>query len=239
MVSNAPVVAITGRRMGRTPRWPYAGATALPRGYVDSVARAGAIPIVVDPVGDLVPLLERIDALVLSGGPDVDPAVYGEDAHETVYGVDRGADESELALVQAAVARAVPTLAICRGLQVLNLAFGGTLHQHLPELPGVEAHGRPGEPGGGWLHDIDVVPDSLLASVFGTTRVTGSCHHHQGVGKVGDGLRVTATSPDGVVEGLEAEGTWLLAVQWHPEDTTADDPVQQQLFDSLVQRAHD
>ena len=100
----------------------------------------------------------------------------------------------KLALVRAAIERQTPTLAICRGLQVLNVALGGTLHQHIPELPGVERHGRPGEAGGAWLHDIDVTPESLLASVFGTTRVAGSCHHHQRSTSSATGLRVTAAS---------------------------------------------
>ncbi len=128
-------------------KWPYAGASALPHAYLDAVVRAGAQPVVVDPSGDLVPLLDRIDAVVLTGGPDVDPACYGEERIPTVYGVDRAADDAELALVRAALERGVPTLAICRGLQVLNVAFGGTLHQHLPELPGIERHGRPGRIG--------------------------------------------------------------------------------------------
>jgi putative glutamine amidotransferase len=192
--------------------------------------------VVVDPAGDLVPLLDRVDAIVLSGGPDVDPSVYGEECHDEVYGVDLAADEAEAALVRAAIERQVPALAICRGLQVVNVALGGTLHQHIPDLPGIERHGRPGEADGAWVHPIDVVPESLLASVFGTTRVEGSCHHHQAVAKVGAGLRVTATSDDGIVEGLEVEDAWLLAVQWHPEDTAAHDAAQQRLFDALVAR---
>jgi putative glutamine amidotransferase len=238
-VVGTPLVAVTGRRLGDTKKWPYAGASAIPRAYLDAVVRAGGQPVVVDPTGDLVPLLDRVDALVLSGGPDIDPACYGEEQHADVYGVDRAADEAELALARAAVERATPTLAICRGLQVMNVALGGTLHQHIPDLPGIERHGRPGEAGGGWEHGIDVLPESLLASVFGTTRVTGSCHHHQAVGKVGAGLRVTATADDAIVEGVEVDGTWLLAVQWHPEDTAGHDPVQQRLFDALVERARD
>ena len=240
VAANArPLVAVTGRRMGNTKKWPYAGASAIPRAYLASVERAGGQPVVVDPAGDLVPLLDRIDAVVLSGGPDVDPSVYGEERHAEVYGVDPAADDAEAALVRAAIEREMPTLAICRGLQVLNVALGGTLHQHIPELPDVERHGRPGEADGAWLHAVDVAPGSLLASVFGTTRVEGSCHHHQAVDKLGAGLRVTATSTDGIVEGLEVDGTWLLAVQWHPEDTADRDPVQQRLFDALVERARD
>ncbi len=235
----APLVAVTGRRLGKREQWPYTGAAALPRAYLDAVVRAGGQPVVVDPSGDLTPLLDRVDAIVLTGGPDVDPSLYDEERHAEVYGVDRAADESEAALVRAAIERQTPTLAICRGLQVLNVALGGTLHQHIPDLPGVERHGRPGETGGAWLHDIDVTPESLLASVFDTTRVAGSCHHHQSVAKLGTGLRVTAVSDDGIVEGLELDDTWLLAVQWHPEDTADRDRAQQRLFDALVERARD
>jgi putative glutamine amidotransferase len=223
--------------MGERTKWPYTGASAIPRAYLDAVTRAGAQPVVVDPEGDLVPLLDRVDALVLTGGPDVDPDFYGEEPDPSVYGIDRAADNAELALARAAIDRSLPTLAICRGLQVLNVALGGTLLQHLPNVPGLGEHGRPGETGGGYRHEILVSPDSLLHDVFGTTRVIGSCHHHQAVDKVGDGLRVTATAADGVVEGLEVDGTWLLAVQWHPEDTAAEDPAQQALFDALVTRA--
>jgi putative glutamine amidotransferase len=232
------VVAVTGRRLGETKKWPYAGASAIPRAYLDAVDRAGGQPVVVDPAGDLVPLLDRIDGLVLTGGPDVDPACYDEVAHEAVYGVDAAADAAELALARAAIERGTPTLAICRGLQVLNVALGGTLYQHLLELPYADRHGRPGEPGGAHVHEIDVAADSLLASVFGTTRVAGSCHHHQAVAKVGDGLRVVANARDGIVEGLEHDRGWVLAVQWHPEDTAAGDPTQQALFDALVARAN-
>jgi gamma-glutamyl-gamma-aminobutyrate hydrolase PuuD len=230
---------VIGRRLGRREAWPYAGASALPRGYLEAVARAGGLPVIVDPSGDLEPLLERIDALVLSGGADLEPTRYGEVPHPSVYGADGSVDDTELALTRAALEHDVPLLCICRGIQVLNVALGGSLHQHLPELTGVGPHGQPGEPGGGHLHPVDIASDSLLASVLGATRITSSCHHHQAIAKLGDGLRVTASARDGVIEGVELAGRWLLAVQWHPEDTAADDPLQQRLFDALVEHARD
>jgi putative glutamine amidotransferase len=233
-VDTVRLVAVTGRRLGRTQKWPYAGASAIPRAYLDAVVRAGGQPVVVDPAGDLVPLLDRVDAVVLTGGPDVDPAWYGEEPHEAVYGVDRAADEAEIALTRAALERGTPVLAICRGLQVVNVARGGTLHQHLADVPDSGAHGRPGETGGAHEHEVDVVPGSRLAAVFGTNRVVASCHHHQAVAKLGEGLRVAATAADGTVEGLEADDGPLLAVQWHPEDTAGRDATQQRLFDALV-----
>jgi putative glutamine amidotransferase len=238
MVSQSarPLVAITGRRLGEFDRWPHSHATVSPRGYLDSVARAGARPALVDPVGDPSGLLDRFDALVLTGGADLDPATFGQAPHPKTYGVNRAVDDFEIALAREALARGLPTLAICRGLQVLNTALGGTLYQHIPEHPGVEPHGRPGEPNGGRTQEVGVEPGTLLAKVMGTTRPVATCHHHQAVHEVGAGLRVVARADDGIVEGLELEqgGGWLLAVQWHPEDTAANDPANQRLFDALV-----
>jgi putative glutamine amidotransferase len=241
MVSGAerPLVLVTGRRLGTFDRWPYTGASASPRGYQDSVLRAGGVPVLIDPVGDPTGILERVDALVLSGGPDVDPACYGQAQHEKTYGVSRPIDEFELALAHEALDRELPTLAICRGFQILNTALGGTLYQHIPDRPGVAPHGRPGEPGGGRAQEMNLEPGTLLAKVMGAARPVGTCHHHQAVDTPGKGLRVVARADDGIVEGLEFEhpAGWLLAVQWHPEDTAATDPANQRLFDALVTEA--
>ena len=234
-----PLIAITGRRMGETDRWPHSRALVSPRGYVEAVTRAGGWPALVDPVGDPGGLLERFDGLLLTGGADLDPVTYDQERHAKTYGVNAAVDEFELALARDARARELPTLAICRGLQVLNVALGGTLHQHILERPGVPAHGRPGEPNGGREQEITLDAGTLLAKVMGAPRVVASCHHHQSVDRVGTGLRVVARADDGIVEGLELDqpGPWLLAVQWHPEDTAANDGAQQRLFDELVQQA--
>ncbi len=231
------IVALSGRRLGRTDKWPYSGAAALPRSYLDAIARAGAQAVIVNDAPDPKALLARVDALVLTGGPDVDPACYGQEPHPSTYGVDRSADDFECALVEAATARSIPTLAICRGFQVLNVARGGTLYQHVPDDPGVPQHGEPGVAGGARLHDVRLDTDSLLAEVMGATTVRASCHHHQAVASLGDGLRVVGRATDGIVEAMELDGQFLLAVQWHPEDTAGDDRAQQRLFDALVRKA--
>jgi len=231
------IVALTGRRLGRTDKWPYSGAAALPYAYVDAVVRAGGQPVIVNDARDPKELLARVDALVLTGGPDVDPQRYGEAAHPNVYGVDAADDDFECALAEAATVRSVPTLAICRGIQVLNVARGGTLFQHIPDDPGVPAHGEPGVAGGARRHEVALDADSLLADVMETTRVAASCHHHQAIDQLGDGLRVVGRAADGIVEALELDGAFMLAVQWHPEDTAADDRAQQRLFDAVVRRA--
>jgi putative glutamine amidotransferase len=239
-VTSRPLVALTGRRLGaKVERWPHAHAAVSPRAYLDAVRRAGAEPVLVDPspttTSQAEELLGRFDALVLTGGPDVDPACYGQPPHAATYGVDRGADDFEVALARAAIDRELTTLAICRGIQVLNVALGGTLYQHIVEEPGVDAHGRPGEADGQYRHDVTLEPGSKLRKVIGADRVQSSCHHHQAIAQVGDGLHVSARADDGIVEGLELDGPTLLAVQWHPEDTAGDDPAQQRLFDWLCQ----
>lgn len=184
-------------------------------------------------------MAESLDGLVLAGGPDVDPARYGEDPVPEVYGIDEVQDAFELALLDAMLDAGKPVLAICRGLQLVNIAFGGTLYQHITSREGLLAHGVPNG-GGGSTNSFLIDPDTLLAGISGTDRPTGRCHHHQAIEVVGEGLVVTARTGDGIVEGIElAEpgGRWLVGVQWHPEETSGDDPFNQRLFDALVARS--
>ena len=238
-----PLIAVTGRVVpaGKIERWTLA-ALAAPRPYLDAIERAGGRAAVLarlplsEGEGAGAGMLEGFGGLLLTGGGDIDPARYGAAPVPEIYGVDSEADAFELALVHAAVSAGLPMLAICRGLQVLNVAFGGTLDQHISGRPDLEDHGRPG--GEEVVHAVSVEDDSRLAGAFGETKVMGSCHHHQAVDRVGRGLRVTARTPDGGVEGLELEGDpWVAAVQWHPEDTAASDPTQQRLFSAFVARA--
>jgi putative glutamine amidotransferase len=181
-------------------------------------------------------LLERVDGLVLVGGGDVAPDRYGGADDETVYGVEADRDALEVQLLLAADERQVPTLAICRGMQVMNVAFGGTLVPHLPDRPGVLEHGTPsGEDRR--RHPVKVAPDSLLASAAGVEVLDCSTHHHQGVDELGSGLVATGWTEDGLVEAVERGRGWMLGIQWHPEDTAAEDRAQQRLFDAVVEHA--
>jgi putative glutamine amidotransferase len=223
---------------GRVTRWPDGG-YGVPGPYLDGLRRAGARSLLMPPgePGDPVELLARFDGLLLVGGGDVDPATYGETGDDHVYGVEPDRDALELAVVHAADATALPTLCICRGFQVMNVAFGGTLHPHLPDLEGTIEHGVP-VADEHTMHDVKVEDGSRLGAAIGADVVPCSSHHHQGVGRVGEGLRATAWSEDGLVEGLERlDGGWFVGVQWHPEDTAATDPRQQALFDTFVDRA--
>lgn len=237
-----PVIGITGRRMPIDSPFPLLGSISIQETYADAVDRAGGLPAVLAPrllgADDADDYIASLDGLLLTGGPDVDPGRYGQDAHARTYGVSRLQDEFEVALLDAADRRDKPVLCICRGLQLLNVAHGGTLHQHLPEVEGTFEHGIPAG-GGGTRNVIDVDPDSRLAAALGTTTPEGECHHHQGVDRVGAGLRIVARAADGVVEGLEPATSqrWLVAVQWHPEDTAHHDSAQQRLVDELVIQA--
>ncbi len=239
-----PRILVPGRTMAAGKASRHAVVFAGVR-YCDALHRAGAMEMVVGPrpldEGDADALLDEADGLLLMGGPDVDPALYGEARREETYGVKRVEDDFEIALVRAAVARGLPTLAICRGMQVVNVALGGSLDQHIPDHPGLLAHSSPvfpkPEPGSiGPLHAVELVPTCRLARL-GETTTTGAHSHHQAVARVGDGLIVSGHSHDGVVEVVEHETAWVVAVQWHPEDTAAENPQQQQIFDAFVASA--
>ena len=211
----------------------------IPAQYVQSILRAGGLPLLlptaaVDPVD---PWIERIQGLVLIGGGDIDPSRYGAASHETIYNLDDDRDACELALATGALQRRLPLLAICRGMQVVNVVLGGTLHRHLPEVFGDKvAHRRP--PRETTQHPVDIASDTQIARAVGTTGVMAVSWHHQAVDRLGEGLRPVAWAEDGVIEAVELDGNPnLLAVQWHPELSAAEDPAQQGLFDRLVMLA--
>ncbi len=234
---SSPLVAVPAYRLpaGRVAKWD-AGGFAVPDTYVLAAHRAGMRALAVmesEPEAGL-EVLDHVGGLLLLGGGDLDPATYGAEGHAKVYGVDRDRDTLELALVRRALDRGMPVLAICRGLQVLNVALGGTLIQHVPDLGGTTEHGVPGG-GGTVMHDVKAEPGCLLAEVTGAEVLATSSHHHQAIDTLGKGLHVTARADDGIVEAVEHDGPgWTLAVQWHPEDSAGADPAQQALFDGLA-----
>lgn len=198
-------------------------AALLPAGYVAAIRRAGGLALMVPPDAQLVQdpdeLLTRIDGLILSGGNDVDPAAYGADAHPATKGVTPERDEFEVALTRRAVELDMPVLGICRGMQVLNVSFGGSLIQHLPDTFGHEDHRRVAGSFDDADHDVRLAPDSLAAGAAGELLHGTKSHHHQGVDVIGDGLIVTGISAiDDLPEAIEIPGRrFVLGVQWHPE----------------------
>ena len=200
-----------------------ARAYVLPTSFVEPVRRAGASALLLAPDASLVDapdvLLDRVDGLMLAGGADVDPAFYGARWHPLTQDPDPERDAFEIALVRRALERDLPLLGICRGMQILNVACGGTLHQHLPELLGHEHHRRVSGSFDGADHDVRLTPDSLAARAAGEVLHATKSHHHQGVDRVGDGLLVTGwATVDELPEAIELPGRhFALGVQWHPE----------------------
>lgn len=190
--------------------------------YVAATERAGGIAVLLPPQGaGADEVLDRVDGLVLTGGADVDPLRYGEAPAEQTSPPRALRDEWEIELTRAALRRDVPLLGICRGLQVLNVALGGSLHQHLPEVTGHDGH-QPA-PGVYGAVDVSIEPGTHTAELIGS-RVRVSCHHHQALARLAPGLKVTGRAEDGMVEAVEVPGqAFAVGVQWHPEENTDDD----------------
>jgi putative glutamine amidotransferase len=195
--------------------------TMAPRSYAAAVQAAGALALLLPPDAAVAespdPLLDRIDALILTGGSDVDPAFYDAQPHDETNGTWPERDRFELALTRRALERELPLLGICRGMQLLNVACGGTLVQHLPDLLGHGEHRH--TPGAFADHEVRLLDGSLAAAAVGANRTTVKSHHHQGVGELGEGVSATGWSvPDEVVEAIELrEHRFALGVLWHPE----------------------
>lgn len=211
---------------------------AVPCDYVDAVRRAGGVPLVLPPVlGPVRETLDVLTGLILPGGGDVHPGHYGGDDHDANYGVCHERDVFELTLVHAALERELPVLCICRGMQVLNVALGGDLIPHIPDVFGTDVVHRTADVRA-IPHAVAIAPESRLAQVYGRTQVTVQSVHHQAVGRLGHGLRAVAWAPDGVVEALESDQhAFVVAVQWHPELDEIGDEHPRSLFDEVVARA--
>ena len=229
--SAAPAVAVTATTtlIGDVLR------VRLNDAYAQAIAQAGLVPLVVPPLdAAMAPsVLDAVQGLVLTGGEDVDPAEYGEARNPSTQAAHGARDKCEIALVRLARDRSVPTLAICRGIQVANVALGGTLVQDIRDCrPGAIAHDRARERAAR-VHDVTVVAGTRLAAAVGATSLRVNSSHHQSVERVADGLTVSASAPDGIVEGVEwtRDDWWMVGVQWHPEELVgAAEPWDRKLF---------
>ena len=215
--------------------------------HLKAVTGAGGAPVIVPlglEEGAWRAIFERLDGLVLPGGPDVSPAVYGEAPHEKLGHVDEALDWAELTLARWAVAADRPLLAICRGIQVLNVALGGTLYQDISsQLPDALEHHRPrsrGYPSNDRAHAVTVKPGSRLAAILGATEVTTNSRHHQAVKMPAPELTVVAHTSDGLIEGIEiSDASFAVGVQWHPENLIDKDPAMRRLFETFVEITRD
>jgi putative glutamine amidotransferase len=209
-------------------QWKDMRCVLVPEGYVRSVVAAGGVPVLIPPTDVSAAILEDVDAMVFTGGSDLNPALYGQEPHPESGGFHDRRDAAELELMRDALAQGMPVLGICRGMQLLNVARGGDLIQHL------EGETHKGPPGTYTRHSVTVLPGTRLAAVLGTDAHTHSCHH-QAPGRLGDGLRVAATAEDGAVEAIEdPSARHVLGVLWHPEE---DEEGGAALFLALVDQA--
>jgi putative glutamine amidotransferase len=239
-MSVRPLIAVTtselrrpedvvARPHGEPPKLEVALATLYP----EAIERAGGIPIIVpllrpEAIGAL---LDRVDGICLPGGPDVQPSAYGEEPHPQLGPTEPRVDAVELALVRAADRRNLPILGICRGMQLLNVARGGTLHQHLPDVVGDQLEHRQPEHGSVTTHHVETAPHSRLRAILGGPKLKVNSFHHQAIRTLGDDLSATAWAEDGTIEAVEDPGERLvLGVQWHAEGLLAHDS----LFELLI-----
>jgi putative glutamine amidotransferase len=237
MDRNRPLIGICAYEVPAAfAHWRDVSCVMVPSGYTRSVHAAGGAPVVLAPLEGTVELLDVLDGLVLSGGSDIGPEHYGQDAHAESTPVWPHRDRAELDLLRAALERDVPVLGICRGMQLLNVVRGGSLHQHLADVL-KDAGPHKSAPGTFAQHPVAIEPGSRLDELVPAEARVHSCHH-QSPDRLGDGVRVTARGEDGVVEGIELDGvTFAVGVLWHPEE---DPDAGAGLFGALVDaaRAH-
>ncbi|HXJ85004.1 MAG TPA: gamma-glutamyl-gamma-aminobutyrate hydrolase family protein [Candidatus Methylomirabilis sp.] len=234
---GSPLVGVTTSiTVDQVPERAYVNAA-----YLHAVQRAGGVPVLLPP--QLSPasferLVRGLDSLLLTGGGDIDPAVFGEPRHPTTDEVAAVRDQLELSAVRLALERRLPILAVCRGLQVLNVALGGTLYQDVASDPGTQLSHRQPEPRDQPTHKVQVKPGTCLAETLGTDELEVNSMHHQAVKALGAGLTAVAWAPDQIIEGVEMTGAGclVLGVQWHPEELVTSEPARR-LFATLVQSA--
>ncbi len=229
---------VVARPQGEPPKLEVALATLYP----EAIERAGGIPVIVPLLRPdaIAALLDRVDGVCLPGGPDLQPSIYGEEPHPQLGPTEPRVDAVELALVKAADRRGLPILGICRGMQVLNVARGGTLHQHLPDVVGEMLNHRQSEHGSNTTHRVETARHSRLRTVLGGPALEVNSFHHQAVQTLGSGLSATAWAQDGTIEAIEEPGERLvLGVQWHAEGLLAHDPLFELLVDASAAAAQE
>ena len=242
-MSSRPLIGVTtsemrvAKNVEPTPQGePPRSEMALGLAYLRAVEAAGGLPLVIPPMPSsaIKPLIDRLHGICLSGGPDLDPGIYGAEPHAQLGPTEPELDRFELELAREAHERNLPILAICRGMQLLNVATGGTLIQHLPDVTDGSVDHRQTAAADRTTHPVDLATGSLTARVVGSADISVNSFHHQGIDHLGRGLLAVGWSPDGVVEAIEAPGRdFTLGVQWHAECLT-ELPEQARLFESLV-----
>jgi len=234
-MSGAPLIGVTTSiTIDKTPERAYVNSA-----YLSAVQQAGGVPVVLPPqlsAASLARIARGLDGVLLTGGGDIDPAVFGEAPHPTVYEVAPSRDTLETAVVGIALERGLPILAICRGIQLLNVALGGTLFQDVGTDPGTELRHGQQEPRDQPTHKVRVAAGSLLAETLGADELEVNSMHHQSVKAPGKGLTAVAWAPDEIIEGIELDdrSRFVVGVQWHPEELVRHSEAARRLFAALV-----
>jgi putative glutamine amidotransferase len=237
-MTNPPLIGVsTSISFGKPPERAYVNSS-----YLHAIQQAGGVPVALPPqlsATSLTRLAGGLNGLLLTGGGDMDPALFGEDPHSTLYGVAPSRDAVETTAVRIALDRRLPILAICRGIQVLNVALGGSLYQDVATDPGTELRHSQEAPRDQPTHKVVVEPGSRLAETLDTDEIEVNSMHHQAVKVLGAGLRAVAWAPDHLVEGIEVSdpSRFVLGVQWHPEELVSHSEPARRLFTALVSRA--
>ena len=234
-MSSAPLIGVTTSiTIDKTPERAYVNSA-----YLAAVQQAGGVPVVLPPqlsAASLSRLSRELDGLLLTGGGDIDPAAFGETPHSTVYEVAPTRDTLETAVVGIALERRLPILAVCRGIQLLNVALGGTLFQDVASEPGTELQHGQQEPRDQPAHKVRIATGSRLAETLGTDELEVNSMHHQAVKALGAGLTAVAWAPDEIIEGIELDdrSRFVVGVQWHPEELVRHSEAARRLFAALV-----
>jgi putative glutamine amidotransferase len=226
-----PLIGISTRALDKDGRY------ALAARYVTCITKAGGDPVLLPPEGiEVASLLARMDGLVLSGGGDISSDLYGGLPHHETYGVDINRDRTEILAVKYAIEYKLPLLGICRGIQIMNVALGGTLIEHIPDLMGEDVrHRLPDDKES--FHSVKLTPHSLTAQIFGVADMDVLSFHHQAIRETAASLKETAVAPDGIIEAVErTDHPFFIGVQWHPELSDSD-PIQQKLFSAFIEAA--
>lgn len=224
-----PCIGITAHHPIKQKRYQ------LPEAYIDAIFKAGGCPLLI-PHTPLFPeeMITPFDGIIFTGGGDIDPQFYGGDQHEALYNVNTERDRFEIALAKYCIQSKIRVLGVCRGAQILNVAAGGTLYEHLPDVVGEQIlHRAP--PRAPIKHDITVNKDSKLAAITQAHHFTCSSWHHQGIKELAPIFTPSAYAQDGIIEAFEHPShPWLIGVQWHPEHAAATDPIQQRIFHQFI-----
>jgi putative glutamine amidotransferase len=237
-MAHEPLVGVTTSiTVGQTPERAYVNSA-----YLHALQQAGGVPVLLPPQlskSSLARLVRGLDAVLLTGGGDMDPASFGEAPHPTLFDVAPSRDALETQVTLIALEKRTPLLAICRGIQVLNVALGGSLHQDVATDPGTEIHHSQKEARDQATHKVTVAPGSRLAKVLGAEDIEVNSFHHQAIRALGRGLAAAAWAPDQLIEGVELDddSQWVLGVQWHPEHLVGGSEPARRLFSALVTAA--